>query len=141
MDKSPGHQKWPSHRITELPLHQRVTVEIEGKLIAESDRVIRVEEDRHPVRYYFPRSDVRMEFLERSGTTTQCPFKGTAHYFHVNLGGRKFVDAIWTYEDPYEEHRDLEGRLAFYDDRIPEIQVRVAEAARASHGEVTEAPA
>lgn len=126
MSKSPGHQKWPDHKVQESPMTQRITVEIDGKDIAESRRVIRVDEDHHPARYYFPRSDVRMDLLERSNTTTQCPFKGTAHYFHLNVGGRKFADAVWTYEDPYDEHQDLKDRLAFYDDRTPEIHIQGA---------------
>lgn len=125
MNQSPGHQKWPDHKVQESPIDKRVTVEINGQRIADSSHVVRVDEDRHPVRYYFPRSDVRMELLERSDSTTQCPFKGTAHYFHVNLGGDKFEDAIWTYEDPYDEHQGLRERVAFYDDKIPAIQVRV----------------
>src|SRR5919201_2070548 len=113
MGKSPGHQKWPQHHVREHPIAERVTVEVEGERVAESTRVIRVDEDEHPARYYFPRADVEMDKLEPSATTTECPFKGTAHYFNVRVGGKAFDDAVWTYEDPYDEHRALAGRLAF----------------------------
>ena len=118
MSKSPGHRKWPDHKVQEKALSPRMKVDVSGELVAESSNVVRVDEDGYPARYYFPRADVRMEKLERSNTTTECPFKGTAHYFSLNAGGRKFEDAVWTYEDPYEEHLGLKDRLAFYDDRF-----------------------
>ena len=126
MSKSPGHQKWPEHQIVEEQLQQSINVEVEGVVIAHSTHVIKVDEDKHPTRYYFPRADVRMEKLERSDSTTECPFKGTANYFSLNLGERRLEDAVWTYEDPYDEHRHLKDRLAFYDDKFPEIAVRPA---------------
>lgn len=125
MSQSPGHQKWPDHKVQEAPMEQIVTVEIGGQVVGQSHDVIKVAEDGYPDRYYFPRSDIRMAFLERSSTTTQCPFKGTAHYFHASLDGRRFEDAVWSYEDPYDEHRALKDRLAFSDDRIPEIRISV----------------
>jgi uncharacterized protein (DUF427 family) len=64
-----------------------------------------------------------MDMLERSQTTTQCPFKGTAHYFHIRSGDKVIEDAVLSYEDPYEEHRGLKDRLAFRDDEIREIQI------------------
>ena len=124
MSKSPGHHEYPEHKVLEQHLHERIRASVEGHLLADSTDVIKVEEDENPSRYYFPRSDVRMDRLERSATTTKCPFKGTAHYFHVNMDGKKLEDAVWTYEEPYDEHRELKGRLAFYDDKIRTIELR-----------------
>jgi uncharacterized protein (DUF427 family) len=127
MNKSPGHQKHPDHKVRERHVDQRVTVEIKGQKIADSTDVIRVDEDGSPPRYYFPRSDVQMKLLERTATTTQCPFKGTAHYFRLHTsgaGGVHLEDAVWTYEEPYEDHKDLKDRLAFYDDKYGDIDVK-----------------
>jgi uncharacterized protein (DUF427 family) len=125
MSKSPGYQKWPSHQIREVPLRLRVQASVNGEIVADSTHVVKVEEDDHPARYYFPRDDVQMKKLERSTTTTECPFKGTANYFSVQAAGKRFDDAVWSYEDPYDEHMDLKDRLAFYDDKIREIDIRL----------------
>jgi uncharacterized protein (DUF427 family) len=129
MSKSPGHQKWPEHKVIETPLGKRVTVELDGKVVADSNNVIRVEEDGSPARYYFPRADVTMDKLQRTATTSQCPFKGVAHYFSLSQDsgsqGSTLEDAVWTYEEPFEEHQSLKDRLAFYDDKYRNIHVRL----------------
>jgi uncharacterized protein (DUF427 family) len=125
--QAPGYKEMPQHRIREIPESHRAFAMVNGEIVAESTDVIRVEEDGSPVRYYFPRADVNMDKLVRSETTTRCPFKGTAHYFALNAGGKKLGDAVWTYEQPYDEHAALKDRLAFYDDKHPEITVRVAD--------------
>ena len=126
MKKSPGHQKWPDHRVEEQRTNERLQVEVDGELIADSTDVIVVDEDDQPKRYYFPRSDVKMDLLERSDTKTQCPFKGEASYFTLKTGGERLRDVVWTYEDPYEEHRDLADRVAFYEEKLPNFALRSA---------------
>jgi uncharacterized protein (DUF427 family) len=64
-----------------------------------------------------------MDRLERSGKTMKCPFKGTAHYFHLKSGDELLRNAVWSYEEPYEEHRGLKDRIAFSDDEIREIEI------------------
>lgn len=127
MSQSPGHQKRPDHNVRDVHLPQsvRVCVEVGGETIADSHNVVRVDEDGHPPRYYFPRSDVKMQALERTETTSHCPFKGTACYFSLRAKNRRLDDAVWTYEEPYDEHADLKDRLAFYDEKYPDIQVVV----------------
>jgi uncharacterized protein (DUF427 family) len=128
MSKSPGHQKWPEHKVIETPVGKRVTVELDGKTVADSRNVIRVDEDGSPARYYFPRADVGMDKLQRTATTSQCPFKGVAHYFSLSnddSDSGKLEDAVWTYEEPFEEHQSLKDRLAFYDDKYRSIHVRL----------------
>ena len=123
MSKSPGHQKWPDHEVRETRVGQRIKVELDGEVIADSADVIRLDESEHPARYYFPRADVKMNKLVRSDTTTECPFKGSARYFSVVLGDKTLEDAVWTYEDPYDEHVALKERVAFYEENIPGIRI------------------
>ena len=123
MSKSPGHQKFPEHQVREQQVGMWLKALVDGEVVADSIDVIRVAEDGNPVRYYFPRSDVSMSLLERSGTTTECPFKGKAHYYTLKVGQRTYPDAVWTYEDPYDEHRRLQGRLAFYAEKAPGLSI------------------
>lgn len=123
MKKSPGHRKWPDHEVREEPVRQTMRIEVNGTTVADSDDVIRLVEDDHPDRYYFPRSDVAMDTLEMSDRETQCPFKGRGRYFDLRAGGQGLDEAAWSYEEPYREHGDLENRIAFHDHELRELEV------------------
>ena len=61
-----------------------------------------------PNRVYVPRAAVTGT-LERSETTTHCPYKGDATYWNVD--GE--ADAAWSYEEPYGEVEAIRGHLSF----------------------------
>jgi len=124
MSKSPGHRQHPEHKVLESRVPHTMKVEVDGVTVAQSDDVVRVDEDQAPARYYFPRSDVRMEMLTPSRVTSDCPFKGHATYFDLKAGAKPLEGAVWTYESPYDEHLALRQRVAFYDDKYPQIRVQ-----------------
>lgn len=80
-----------------------------GAVLAESDHTILVEGNQ-----YFPPEDVATEFLEPSTSSTHCPWKGEASYYHVIVGERRNEDAAWYYREPYDAASDVRGYVAFW---------------------------
>ncbi len=60
-----------------------------------------------------------MTSLVHSEHTTYCPYKGNASYYNIPAGGDRSLNAIWTYETPFEA---VAQYLAFYPDRVDEIK-------------------
>ncbi|MCX2743946.1 DUF427 domain-containing protein [Mangrovivirga sp. M17] len=80
-----------------------------GKVIAKSDNT-KVVEGNH----YFPPSSVNDEYLAESYTTSKCPWKGTAHYYNINVEGNTNEDAAWYYPDPKDAASDIKDYVAFW---------------------------
>ncbi len=112
--RTPG----PEHPISVEPNLDRVVVTVAGKVIADSRSTLTLKEARYPAVQYFPREDVNMAELERTETTTYCPYKGDCNYYSIPAGGDKSVDAVWTYEHPLPPVGMIKGHLAFYIDRV-----------------------
>ncbi len=116
----------PDHPITIEPNSGRVVVTLSGRVIAETSEALTLREASYPPVQYIPRRDVDMAALVRSATTTYCPYKGEAAYFSIPAGGERSLDAIWTYETPYDAVAEIKDHLAFYPDRIDAIEQRYA---------------
>jgi uncharacterized protein (DUF427 family) len=86
-----------------------VTARWNGEIIAESDATIVVEGN-----HYFPREAVKPDLLSDSTTTSNCPWKGTAHYHSITVGGQTNKDAAWYYPDPKPEAETIRDRIAFW---------------------------
>jgi uncharacterized protein (DUF427 family) len=67
-----------------------------------------------------------MTLLERTDHATYCPYKGDCAYFSIPAGGERAVNAVWTYENPYETVARIRDHLAFYPDRVDAIDERPA---------------
>jgi len=108
----------PAPHITVEPASMRVRVTAGGEVVADSLEALALKEGDYPVVYYFPRKDVKMSALERTDHRTHCPFKGDASYWSFK-GGAK--NAVWSYEDPYDEMLAIKERLAFYKNKVDSI--------------------
>ena len=117
-NSGPGYKKHPEHRLTTKPAGVRVQVTFNGEVIADSRDAIQLDEDGYAVVYYVPRADVRMDRLVRSDHRTYCPFKGTASYYSLKDGPQ---NAVWTYEEPYDEMSSIKELLAFYGNKVDSI--------------------
>ena len=86
-----------------------VAAQWNGKLIAESDDTVVVEGN-----HYFPPDAVDETLLRPSGTTSVCPWKGIAHYFHVVVDEEENRDAAWYYPEPKPAAAEIRDRIAFW---------------------------
>jgi uncharacterized protein (DUF427 family) len=118
-NSGPGYAKHPEHRITTRPADMRVQVKVNGEVIADTRDAIELKEASYPVVYYVPRRDVKMDRLVRTSHTTYCPFKGHASYFSLADGPE---NAVWSYEQPYDEVAVIKDLLAFYPDKVDSIK-------------------
>ncbi|MDQ4501346.1 DUF427 domain-containing protein [Sinomonas sp. ASV322] len=112
-----GHPRDPFHRVDARLGSQRVRVEYDGVVLAESASPVFVYETMIPVRTYFQRSDVNMTLLEPSDRQTICPYKGRASYWSVRGAGSKGQNVAWSYENPLPDSGQIKELIAFYDER------------------------
>ena len=117
--KIPG----PDHPITITPNPNRVIVKAGGQLIADTRGALVLREGSYPPVQYIPRSDVDMSKLERTEHTTYCPYKGECAYYSIPIGGQRAINAVWSYEAPYESVAAIKDCLAFYQDRVEQVEL------------------
>ena len=116
-NKIPG----PDHPISIQRNPARVVVSVAGHVIADTRNALTLREADYSAVQYIPREDVDFAQLERTDHATYCPYKGDCTYYSVSAGGKKSVNAVWTYEDPYPAVAQIRDHVAFHPDRVDEI--------------------
>ena len=79
------------------------------QVIAESEDTIVVEGN-----HYFPADSINKDFYKRSDTHSNCPWKGVASYYTLDVNGQENSDAAWYYPQTSELAKNMEGYVAFW---------------------------
>jgi uncharacterized protein (DUF427 family) len=112
------HPRDPYTRVDVMASSRHVKVVLDGQVIAETQRPHLLFETGLPTRYYLPALDVRLDLLEKSDTTTQCPYKGRAVYWSVRAGGSVHKDVVWSYPFPIPDCTKIAQLMAFYNEKL-----------------------
>jgi uncharacterized protein (DUF427 family) len=99
----------------------RIVVSVASRMIADTRNALTLREADYPPVQYIPREDVDLSQLKRSDHATYCPYKGDCNYYSIPAGGKKSINAVWAYENPYSAVAQIKGHVAFYPDRVDEI--------------------
>jgi uncharacterized protein (DUF427 family) len=108
----------PDHPITVTPNPRHIVVTLNGTTIADTRDALTLHESTYPAVQYISRADVDMTLLARTDHKTYCPYKGDCSYYSIPAGGEATVNAVWTYETPYDAVAEIKDYLAFYPDRV-----------------------
>ena len=116
--KIPG----PDHPIAVTKNPKRVTVSVNGKLIASTTGALSLKEASYPAVQYIPRADTDMTALHATAHRTHCPYKGEASYFTIEANGRKADNAVWSYPLPFPAVGEIKEYLAFYPNKVDAVE-------------------
>ena len=86
--------------LKEISVHKAtgtLVVRTDNYVLGETRNAMEMTEGNLPPVIYFPREDIGMAFLEPSDTTTTCPKKGVASYFHLVCRSGQVDDVAWSY--------------------------------------------
>lgn len=112
------HARNPYTRVDAIQSSRHVLVQVDGQTVADSRRPVLLFETGLPTRYYLPKEDVEMDWLAPTETHTSCPYKGTASYWILRVGGNIYQDLVWSYPDPIPEAGKVKGLLCFFNEKV-----------------------
>jgi uncharacterized protein (DUF427 family) len=85
---------------------------LDGQMVAQSNDIVACKGYQ-----YFPRSAVRMDWLEKTEKTADdraCPHG--VQFYDVIVGGKRHQRAAWSYEAPRPEMTEVKDRFGFWQD-------------------------
>lgn len=108
----------PTRPISVEPFNGIVTVHLSDVMLGSSAEALVLREADYPPVFYIPFGDIYFEFLQRSATSTHCPFKGDASYWSASPAAGGTADVMWAYEQPNNDVLAIKNHGAFYPDKV-----------------------
>lgn len=112
----------PDH-ITIAPAGGLWVIRAGDAVLGETRNALELREASYAPVLYFPRDDIAMAFLEKTESSSTCPWKGKASYYSIHAASGVIADAAWSYEMPIEGMEEIAGHLAFYPDKVTVEQI------------------
>jgi uncharacterized protein (DUF427 family) len=119
IEPNPGQESvWDYPRPPRLERStSRIVIRLDGQVVVDTARSLRVLETSHPPVHYVDPADVHV-VLQRTSRHTCCEWKGEAAYWAVAGSDR---EVAWSYPTPARGFEALTDHLAFYPARVDYI--------------------
>jgi uncharacterized protein (DUF427 family) len=108
------HARDPFKRVDVMPSSRHIKVVVNGETVAETQHPSLLFETHLPTRYYIPREDVNMNYLQPTERSSQCPYKGVASYWSVG----EAENIAWSYPDPIPECPKIKDLMCFFNEKV-----------------------
>ncbi|WP_341947633.1 DUF427 domain-containing protein [Microbacterium sp. LWH11-1.2] len=116
-DRVFAHPRDPRNRVDALSSTRHVVVRDGDRVLADSRHPVIVYETGLPARYYLPAEDVDLSALTEIDGWSECPYKGEASRYWATAD-RPDREIAWSYPAPLPVIAPIDGRIAFYSERL-----------------------
>ncbi len=96
------------------PVDQRLSLFIDGDMVAETIAGWRVCETHHAPSYYLPPDAFTAGLLHPAPGQSFCEWKGVARYFDLRWNTKTRLRAAWIYPQPTPGFAAIAGHIAVY---------------------------
>ncbi len=91
-----------------------VRIELDGEILANTDKALCILETSHPPTYYLPPEDIEMKWLIPTAHSSFCEWKGKANYYDILKDGEHYKQVAWTYHSPNPAYAAIKDHIVFY---------------------------
>lgn len=98
--------------------NREILIIFANKIIARTTKAIRVLETGNPPAFYIPKTDINMDFLNKTPGVSRCEWKGEAIYWNVAVEDKLVERVAWSYPQPNQEFSKIKSHISFFPSKL-----------------------